>query len=1191
MKKILYLLFILVFSGLLGQGTFGPEGNLQPVGAFGVVHSEDIQGSLHIVVDRNDLALNLREGAMVFQTSDDTFHRWDGSAWILVDAGGGGSVTSLYTAKVSLTAANLANLNTTPINLINAQGAGQTLRVLAAEGFYTYDNSNAYNSSILQIRYTGAANSVMVTTPTLVSSTQNINFKFDDVIGNVLSNTPVEIFASADLGSVATGTLDIVLLYQVVNDSDGSVLVSSVGPSDENDFVTAGVVAGNTMTLTVPNQSNVDIDVSSLVGGGGSVTDGVGTTANGTSVDLGGGNNVTSDRSVTVTHGNKFSFRGTVPGSDPTLSTAGVVTNDDPHFSIQGQFTDGGQVDFLRVQGYGGSGTYGLVTIGADVNGDRFYFPVGESTTVGPIYKPNSPTLTPGIRYSEDITGSSNLTPETLMPKSYIDGLANPAVGSNNEVQASDGSGSIKETGLLVSDALGSILLQPEATIGTLNVQSGSDPGTELNLNGGMVIKNNIAAPTDGQIVSWDNSNNSILWINGGNSPNLQAVLDQGSSGSIDGGTFNITGNATDTRLQVADNLITASVVNGNPEDAQLRIASNNASLFVDNDGTDAYEIEATGTTARMGYQSTTGTFSDYFEATSSGLNLVSSNTINIAGSDVSNWDQNASDDVQTLQDVIDNNSSVVTTNTISLGVSDLGSNSAVLTQDNNLFNVTVQAGNEAAIDVSGGVVAITADDAITLDNLQYPSDADVTAATAGDAIRLNVGKTGFEFYTPSGGSLSNAADGTGNELLVGSDSETGNVTLTARSSLTNADIQIVPKGTGRIGTSGTVYPIADGALGLSSAGYLSAYIDNLFIGDNLSTGTTRTITATGTEANIDVNIVPKGTGQFLVNGLPVGGGGGDVFKVGSPVNNQVGIWTGDGTLEGSVSLTFDGTNLNSQTFTSTTGNDITIGNSAISTSTGDLSISAGDDVNLQSLIVTETTGGANFNTIGLNTSDGSDNNVLILTGGGLSSGFAAIDRGAQISLRGNETVSAPGDIDVTTGDGGDVRFNMGVGAGSTVGATFFNDGGVTIGSPTGASQGAGTLNVTGLYVNGVAVGAQEEVLEYAITDETSTFTSGTSKLTVRIPYACTLNQVRMSVSTEPTGADLIVDINENGTTILSTKLSIDDGERTSTTAASAAVISDSSLADDAEITFDIDQIGSTTSGAGVKVKLYVTRT
>lgn len=39
-----------------------------------------------------------------------------------------------------------------------------------------------------------------------------------------------------------------------------------------------------------------------------------------------------------------------------------------------------------------------------------------------------------------------------------------------------------------------------------------------------------------------------------------------------------------------------------------------------------------------------------------------------------------------------------------------------------------------------------------------------------------------------------------------------------------------------------------------------------------------------------------------------VAGGGGDMVKVGTPVNNQIGVWTGDGTMEGTTSLVFDGT-------------------------------------------------------------------------------------------------------------------------------------------------------------------------------------------------------------------------------------------------------------------------------------------
>lgn len=117
------------------------------------------------------------------------------------------------------------------------------------------------------------------------------------------------------------------------------------------------------------------------------------------------------------------------------------------------------------------------------------------------------------------------------------------------------------------------------------------------------------------------------------------------------------------------------------------------------------------------------------------------------------------------------------------------------------------------------------------------------------------------------------------------------------------------------------------------------------------------------------------------------------------------------------------------------------------------------------------------------------------------------------------------------------------------------------------------------------------EAITLAASDETTALTTGTGKLTFRMPYAFTLTGVRASVTTAPVGSTIIVDINESGTSVLSTKLSIDASEKTSTTAATAAVISDSSLADDAEITIDIDQVGSSTAGAGLKVTLLGTRT
>lgn len=117
------------------------------------------------------------------------------------------------------------------------------------------------------------------------------------------------------------------------------------------------------------------------------------------------------------------------------------------------------------------------------------------------------------------------------------------------------------------------------------------------------------------------------------------------------------------------------------------------------------------------------------------------------------------------------------------------------------------------------------------------------------------------------------------------------------------------------------------------------------------------------------------------------------------------------------------------------------------------------------------------------------------------------------------------------------------------------------------------------------------DALIIACSDEATPLTTGTAKVTFRMPYAMTLTAVRANLKTAQVGGSIFtVDINDSGTTILSTKLTIDNGEKTSTTAATAAVISDTVLADDAEITVDIDQIGDGTA-KGLKIALIGYRT
>ncbi len=109
-----------------------------------------------------------------------------------------------------------------------------------------------------------------------------------------------------------------------------------------------------------------------------------------------------------------------------------------------------------------------------------------------------------------------------------------------------------------------------------------------------------------------------------------------------------------------------------------------------------------------------------------------------------------------------------------------------------------------------------------------------------------------------------------------------------------------------------------------------------------------------------------------------------------------------------------------------------------------------------------------------------------------------------------------------------------------------------------------------------------QEVIVVAISDETTAITTGTAVVTFRMPFAMTLTAVRASLSTASTSGTPTFDINEGGSTILSTKITIDANEKTSVTAATAPVISDTALADDAEITIDVDAAGTGAKGAKI---------
>jgi hypothetical protein len=98
---------------------------------------------------------------------------------------------------------------------------------------------------------------------------------------------------------------------------------------------------------------------------------------------------------------------------------------------------------------------------------------------------------------------------------------------------------------------------------------------------------------------------------------------------------------------------------------------------------------------------------------------------------------------------------------------------------------------------------------------------------------------------------------------------------------------------------------------------------------------------------------------------------------------------------------------------------------------------------------------------------------------------------------------------------------------------------------------------------------------------------------TIRMPIdgTYTIINARAMVGTAPTGTDIILDINKNGSTIFTTqanRLHITAGTNSSGASASPDIIS---LVANDYLTVDIDQIGSVTPGSDLSVVVTVSKT
>jgi hypothetical protein len=207
-----------------------------------------------------------------------------------------------------------------------------------------------------------------------------------------------------------------------------------------------------------------------------------------------------------------------------------------------------------------------------------------------------------------------------------------------------------------------------------------------------------------------------------------------------------------------------------------------------------------------------------------------------------------------------------------------------------------------------------------------------------------------------------------------------------------------------------------------------------------------------------------------------------------------------------------------------------------------------------------------------------------------LNSGATAIQMG---DLSGN--IIRTGVTNSTIGAGSGNTINAGLRnvfvAGSNLTATtsdsaYFNR--IYSGSTDLSSLLGGTPPTAGNYigVTGSSVVSLTGVpcdLSFAFSDETTQITTGTNKVAIYAPYAFTITDVQVSLSQSGSALSTF-NVRRNGTTIFSTRPTIDANEFHTATALTPRVITGTTVSAADRITVDVDGIGTGCAGGKVYI-------